>query len=1195
MKKKIKSGFSLIELLITIAITSIILVIASISIINIINNSKEKSDNLSISNIEKIANTYILEYAKDIIWEKEKENPNNTYTCISIQELINKNYLDQETSQKYLEYENIIITKDNNQNIITEQLDTKKICSNLDKKVAIPKEKDYCNQVVYNTQEQTLTKTPEHNKFIFQNNKGTNAGYYTVTAKLQANYIWEDSTTENKTITCIIDKKTPTLTLSPNGSDSSNIETLTTILNSNTSGNISIKSSNPTYATASTTNNNITKNEDKIITIKTLASRSTTTYLTFTLTPNDLNNYYTSSVIYTIGNINKKKVDIPTSEKYCKTLTYNGNQQTLTNKPNEGYNFINITGTNAGIYTITAKLKYGYYWNTTKDPYNDITFNCQINKKIPNIIINPTNGEIRKNKTTTLEVKSLDTTGNISITNDNNYVSINNISSNIISPNITSTITLQGLNKVDQTTILVTFTPNDTNNYETNIQKYYTLKVLPNEVKVNYDTNGGTSCSPTYKTVIMEETYGTLCTTSKDGYNFDGWYLSNGNLITNNSTVTLETEHTIFANWTPKQYQISLDNQNATQKGTTSVTATYTKDLPKITTPIRQYTVTFNYNGNGTPTNSNTASYTFNGYFTEKNSLGTKYYTTDGTGTKKWDLTYDTTLYTGWNSTSITLPNPSKEGYTFLGWYDANGTKIGNGNDSYTPTSNITLTASWQINKYYFDLNWEIDDNKYGSGSKYGTGSQIYACMKINGIDQGCIPDYYQQLEYGTTWEIYGLKLDEYEITNYNKTGKIPNKDSSHTPTLYTISIKSNNNNYGSVTELSIIVPKETTYKTNTNQLTFETGTSDINIKANTKTQKGYTTTFSEWSSTSGTISTKTTITANFNRTTHTYKITYNGNGNTSGSTQDSTHTYDVSSTLTANGFAKTGYSFTGWATTLNGNTIYTDKQEILNLTDINNDTITLYAVWTPKVFTITLNNQGATQAGTTAVYEKYATGIYLNSTLTKRMTTTENKITLPRKSGYNFLGYFTETKNGTKMINENGYKTSSFTNKDYTKNATLYAHWENKLTLAKHSTNGSWYVYDRPGYIINMSEASITNHKKNVTHKSTDKPNTNYLTARGYVLGTKTGNVYGYFDDEGNILKDNDDYYRNYNNKEFIKIYISETNFKQDSYSKKKLTELTDKITKNNTTYYGVWIAVTCEQDGITCPENGVSIIVDN
>ena len=46
-----------------------------------------------------------------------------------------------------------------------------------------------------------------------------------------------------------------------------------------------------------------------------------------------------------------------------------------------------------------------------------------------------------------------------------------------------------------------------------------------------------------------------------------------------------------------------------------------------------------------------------------------------------------------------------------------------------------------------------------------------------------------------------------------------------------------------------------------------------------------------------------------------TYTIKYNGNGATSGSTANSSHTYDEEKELTPNGFSRTGYNFAGWAT----------------------------------------------------------------------------------------------------------------------------------------------------------------------------------------------------------------------------------------------------------------------------------------
>ena len=49
-----------------------------------------------------------------------------------------------------------------------------------------------------------------------------------------------------------------------------------------------------------------------------------------------------------------------------------------------------------------------------------------------------------------------------------------------------------------------------------------------------------------------------------------------------------------------------------------------------------------------------------------------------------------------------------------------------------------------------------------------------------------------------------------------------------------------------------------------------------------------------------------------------TYTVAYNANGGT-GTTANSTHTYDVALALTTNGFTRTGYTFAGWATYAGG------------------------------------------------------------------------------------------------------------------------------------------------------------------------------------------------------------------------------------------------------------------------------------
>ncbi|MDY5058012.1 MAG: InlB B-repeat-containing protein [Bacilli bacterium] len=67
-----------------------------------------------------------------------------------------------------------------------------------------------------------------------------------------------------------------------------------------------------------------------------------------------------------------------TSTPTCNTLTYNGNEQTLVSA-GDNYTISNGTGTNAGDYAVTLKLKDGYKWNDGST--NDKILNCSINRK----------------------------------------------------------------------------------------------------------------------------------------------------------------------------------------------------------------------------------------------------------------------------------------------------------------------------------------------------------------------------------------------------------------------------------------------------------------------------------------------------------------------------------------------------------------------------------------------------------------------------------------------------------------------------------------------------------------------------------------------------------------------------------------------------------------------------------------------
>ena len=77
------------------------------------------------------------------------------------------------------------------------------------------------------------------------------------------------------------------------------------------------------------------------------------------------------------------------------------------------------------------------------------------------------------------------------------------------------------------------------------------------------------------------------------------------------------------------------------------------------------------------------------------------------------------------------------------------------------------------------------------------------------------------------------------------------------------------------------------------------------------------------------------------------YTIVYDKNGATDGETPDSHHVYDEPGYISDNGYSRPGGTFLGWNTDPEGEgTWYEEGQEVINLTEIDGDVITLYAQW---------------------------------------------------------------------------------------------------------------------------------------------------------------------------------------------------------------------------------------------------------
>ena len=158
----------------------------------------------------------------------------------------------------------------------------------------------------------------------------------------------------------------------------------------------------------------------------------------------------------------------------------------------------------------------------------------------------------------------------------------------------------------------------------------------------------------------------------------------------------------------------------------------------------------------------------------------------------------------------------------------------------------------------------------------------------------------------------------------------------------------------------------------------------------------------------------------------------------------------------------------------------------------------------------ITLDNRSATASGTETIYENYGDGFYLTNTsgtLSNKMTTSANAITVPTKSNNSFLGYYTETNGGgTQYIDANGNITANAT-ASLKRSAKLYAKWRRTvfyIILDMESGTGGTemiYVNYNDGFYLNNTDGVLSNKMTTSTNALTIPTRVGY-TFGGYYTG---------------------------------------------------------------------------------------------
>ena len=244
----------------------------------------------------------------------------------------------------------------------------------------------------------------------------------------------------------------------------------------------------------------------------------------------------------------------------------------------------------------------------------------------------------------------------------------------------------------------------------------YTTKTVSYQVaqryRINYDSNGGNACSPTYKTVIYNPeapgVWGTLCTPTREYYEFTGWNRKQngtGAVVTANTNCTnAEKTITVYAQWKPHDYAITYNLNGG--KVSPANPSKYNIETPTFT--LRNPTkLAYDFTGwTGTGLSGKTTTVTI-----AKGSHGERTYTANWTP-HIYSITYNLnggsvspanpTSYTI-ESNTFTLKNPKRNCYNFTGWSgSASGTSVSITKGSYGDKS---FTANWAGVAYTISYN----------------------------------------------------------------------------------------------------------------------------------------------------------------------------------------------------------------------------------------------------------------------------------------------------------------------------------------------------------------------------------------------------------------------------------------------------------------------------------------------------------
>ena len=515
---------------------------------------------------------------------------------------------------------------------------------------------------------------------------------------------------------------------------------------------------------------------------------------------------------------------------------------------------------------------------------------------------------------------------------------------------------------------------------------------------------------------------------TRDGYTFSGWY-ANGAVWTSDTSITSDIE--VTASWNAGRYKIAFDLNGAPGTAPAAQTVGHGDTVGRPTDPSWEGHEFLGWflKGSDTPWDfSNTVSASATLYAGWSNSSYKVSFEGNGgtfTANGNWTGSYSEDVQSGYR-VSAEIANPTRDGYTFAGWFDEDGNAW---NASTVITGSATYYAKWDANSYELTL--------YANGGAYADGSnvKVYPASETTPIGNVEIPT-----REGYVFRGWYTRTDGGERVEFETTSTL-DKDTilyAHwTEAVYQVTYQgqdfswtNKNVKYGS----TVKAPTSSNYDVEGYTITgwYTTRTYDDGT---------------EWNFAEDTVTQNTVLYAKYEA--RTYTITFNANGG-EGSEYTQTFTFGEPQQLKANGFVNEGYTFAGWTLDRSTEEILFQDQQIVTFDNADeNSDFTVYAVWTQVTHQVTFVGMNGAPDGPYTVAHN------------GKITATQNL----NAAGYTITGWY--------LNKEFSGEAWNFNEDTVTTDITLYAEYEEVNYTVTFDANGGEgtmdpqvFRYNQPQYL---------------------------------------------------------------------------------------------------------------------------------